>query len=407
MNLFDAHILAADDAAIVAGSFEFHADPDSVWSYLIPANREISLEVNERVIRIRPVMQSFRRADGFYDAESADFTFSSGQITSSVLSNQSSPGHPTTLEAEWTGHSGLLVGTCGAEGEQSSASVMSSIGRLRLRKSFTSDGLHVSLIGEVKGVIVVGGIVPARIPKGSVRIEFTLPWSWIAIRGWSLIWAMPRAENQEPANERLLLDQDPRHFESLMLRAPAGSPLLVGTMSVDGEDPLRRIKPGSPCTHLGTDIDGARISLCPCSNPLRLDTGLFQSPLCTPVVDVIGLGFIAIQQALSESHQGVIELNGSSIGTITLDSDEEREVTRSIKSISASLGISAEGIKLFVRGKAGLQTIRCFGSKVAVSEDPSVADSPVVTFEISVLFPAAFLMVRNRALYRYLGRKFD
>jgi hypothetical protein len=270
-----------------------------------------------------------------------------------------------------------------------------------LRSSLTDGGLWVSLTGEIGGAIFVGSVVPKAIPKGRVDIEFTLPWSWIAIRGWSLIWAMPQAEHVPTPMGGDPNSQDPRHFESLLLRAPAASPILIGTMTLDGRDPLDLATPDTACTHLSAEINETRITIWPCSNLERLSTGLLRTPLCGPFFEIVGLGVTAIEQALAETDEGLIDLRGNRVGTLTFASDDEREITQTIEGVFAVTKRSEMGISLSLRGTAGPLKNYTFGSRVNVPDETEAADiTPIKIFEIDVLIPAALLIVRNRLLRR-------
>jgi hypothetical protein len=266
-----------------------------------------------------------------------------------------------------------------------------------LRSSLTNDGLWVSLTGQIGGAIFIGNVVPKVIPKGRVDIEFTLPWSWIAIRGWSLIWAMPLAENAPTPMERNPHTQDPRHFESLLLRAPAASPILTGTMTLDGRGTLDLARPDATCTHLAADIDETRLSIWPCSTLEHLDTGLLRTPICGPFVEIVGLGFAAMEQVFAETDAGSIELLGNRVGTLTFASDDDREITQTIEAVSASATRSAIGISLSVRGTTGPLRINVFGTRIVdLDEIEAAAITPIERFEINVLIPTALLIVRNR-----------
>jgi hypothetical protein len=80
MYVFDAKIVAADNAALIAGIFVFHPDPDSESTYSNPSATLIAVEINEQVTHIRPVAHAKRRVDGF-EVEGDGMMFSSEKIT--------------------------------------------------------------------------------------------------------------------------------------------------------------------------------------------------------------------------------------------------------------------------------------------------------------------------------------
>ena len=61
MYLFDAKIVAVDGSVLTAGRFAFLPDPDSEIGFAIPETAIIAVEVNERVMYIRPVLQATQR----------------------------------------------------------------------------------------------------------------------------------------------------------------------------------------------------------------------------------------------------------------------------------------------------------------------------------------------------------
>ncbi len=267
MYLFDAKIVAADNSGLAAGRFIFHPDPDSEISFAVPETAIVAVEMNEGVTHIRPVLQATRRWDGFFDVDSSHTVFSSEEITSHILGDRVSPGHAGALEAVWTGPVGILTGPCSGNLSDPAKSMVTSLRRLTLRTSLCDGGLYVSVVGEIGGTIFVGNTPPRATPKGRIEIEFTLSWDWIAIRGWSLIWEMPTRSEPQIKAERKSGGENPRHFESLVFRAPAATPLLKGSMVLDGKDPIERVADDEHCSHLSAHLHEAAITLSPSPAP--------------------------------------------------------------------------------------------------------------------------------------------
>jgi len=122
---------------------------------------------------------------------------------------------------------------------------------------------------------------------------------------------------------------------------------------------------------------------------------------CGPFFTIAGLGSAAIQQLLSATDEGSIKLSGTNLGTVTLESDDEREITQPIESVSASIKRSESGIHLSIRGAVGAARVDVFGIKAVAAAEPDAADIvPIGTFEIEMLIPAALLIVRYQRLRR-------
>lgn len=397
MYLFDAKIVAADNSGLTTGRFVFHPDLNSEIAFAIPETAIVAIEVNERVIHIRPVLQATRRGDGFFDVDNSHIVFSSEKITSQILGDRSSAGHTGSLEAVWTGSVGVLCGPCSGNLDDHANSVLTSLRRLTLRTSLCDGGLYVSIVGEIGGVIFVGNMPPRAAPKGSIEIEFTLSWDWIAIRGWSLIWEMPTASEPQTKAKRKLGSENPCHFESLAFRAPAATPLLKGSMKLDGKDPIQRGEYGKHCSHLSADLHEATITLSPSSTPQQLSSGLFQTPMFGPFLYLAGMGLHAIAEVLSENDEGSIELRARSLGTLTHESDDDKTVSQPIEAVRASVQRSTEGIHLHINGSLGPLTVKIYGEPVA--QEPNAKSVEVAeTFDIEVLIPTALVMVRGLRL---------
>jgi hypothetical protein len=397
MYLFDAKIVAADNSGLTAGRFVFHPDPDSEVAFAVPETAIVAVEVNERVTHIRPVLQATRREDGFFDVDNSHIVFSSEKITSHILGDRVSPGHAGDLEAVWTGSVGLLTGPCSGNLGDPAKSMLTSLRRLTLRTSLCDGGLHVSVIGEIGGVIFVGDTPPRAAPKGRIEIEFTLSWDWIAIRGWSLIWEMPTRAELQIKTERKTGSENPRHFESLVFRAPAATPLLTGSMMLDGKDPIERVADGKHCSHLSADLHEATMTLSPSPAPQQLLNGLFQTPMFGPFVYFAGMGLGAIREVLSENGEGLVELNAQSLGTLTHESGDDKTVSQPIEAIRASVQRSSEGIRLDIKGTLGPLKVEIYGESVAdelYTKGVEAADR----FDIDVLIPAALVTVRGLRL---------
>jgi hypothetical protein len=397
MYVFDAKIVAADGSCLVAGRFVFHRDPDSEIGFAVPETTIVAVEVNERVTHLRPVLQATRRVDGFFEVDSSNIVFSSEKITSHILGDRVSPGHAGALDAVWTGSVGLLTGPCSGNLGDPGKSMLTSLRRLTLRTSLCDDGLHVSVVGEIGGVIFVGNTPPRTTPKGRIEIEFTLPWEWIAARGWSLIWEMAtRSETQIKAEGSSEIG-DPRHFESLVFRAPAATPLLKGSMVMDGKDPIERVADGKPCSHLSADLHEATITLSPSPAPQQLSNGLFQTPMFAPFVYFAGMGLGAIREVLSEDSEGVIELRAQSLGTLTHESGDDKTVSQPIQVVRASVQRSGGGIRVHINGTLGPLRVEIYGEPVAEelhTEGVEAAES----LEIDVFIPAALVIARSLRL---------
>jgi hypothetical protein len=397
MYLFDAKIVAADNSGLTTGRFVFHPDPDSEITFAIPETAIVAVEVNEWTIHIRPVLQATRRRDGFFDVDDSHIVFSSEKITSHILGDRSSAGHTGSLEAVWTGSVGLLRGPCSGNLDDHINSVLASLRRLTLRTSLRDGGLYVSVVGEIGGVIFVGNKPPQAVPKGSIEIEFTLSWDWIAMRGWSLIWQMPTGSEPQTRAKGKLGSENPYHFESLALLAPAATPLLKGSMTLDGKDPIQRGAYGKHCSHLSADLHEATMTLSPSSTPRQLSSGLFQTPMFGPFLYVAGMGLRAIAEVLSENDEGSIELRARSLGALTHESDDERTVSQPIEAVRASVQRSTEGIHLHINGSLGPLRVKIYGEPVA--EEPNTKSVEAAeTFDIKVLIPTALVMVRGLRL---------
>ncbi len=397
MYLFDAKIVAADGSGLAVGQFVFHRDLDSEISFAIPKTTVIAVEVNERVTHIRPVLQATRREDGFFEVDNSHIVFSSEKITSHILGDRVSPGHAGALEAVWTGSVGLLTGPCSGNLGDPGKSMLTSLRRLTLRTSLSDGGLYVSAVGEIGGVIFVGNTPPQTTPKGRIEIEFTLPWEWIAARGWSLIWEMPaRSETQIKAEGRSEIG-DPRHFESLVFRAPAATPLLKGSMVLDGKDPIERVADGKHCSHLSADLHEATITLSPSLPPQQLSNGLFQTPMFAPFVYFAGMGLGAIREVLSENSEGLIELKAQSLGTLTHESGDEKTVSQPIQAVRASVQRSGGGIRLHINGTLGPLRLEIYGESVA-DELRTKGVEAAESFDIDVFIPAALAIARGLRL---------
>ena len=397
MYVFDARIVAADSSCLAAGRFVFHRDPDSEMAFAIPETTIVAVEVNERVIHLRPVLQATRRRDGFFEVDNSRIAFSSEKITSHILGDRGSPSHAGALEAVWTGSVGLLTGPCSGNVSDPANSMLTSLCRLTLRSSLCDGGLCVSVVGEIGGAIFVGNTPPRATPKGRIEIEFMLPWDWIAIRGWSLIWEMPtRSEPQVKAKSKSG-SENPRHFESLVFRAPAATPLLRGSMVLDGKDPMERVADGKHCSYLSADLHEATITLSPSPAPQELSNGMFQTPMSGPFIYFAGMGLGAIREVLSENSEGLIELGAQSLGTLTHESGYDKTVSQPIKALRASVQRSGEGVRLHINGTLGPLRIEIYGESVA-DELHTKGVEAAETCNIDVFIPAALVTVRSLRL---------
>jgi hypothetical protein len=397
MYLFDAKIVAADNSGLTAGRFVFHPDPDSEIAFAVPETAIVAVEVNERVTHIRPVLQATRRWDRFFDVGNSHTVFSSEKITSHILGDWVSPGHAGALEAVWTDSVGILTGQCSGNLDDPAKSMLTSLRRLTLRTSLCDGGLHVSVIGEIGGVIFVGNTPPRATPKGRIEIEFTLSWDWIAIRGWSLIWEMPtRAAPQIKAEGKSGIE-NPRHFEGLVFRAPGATPLLKGSMMLDGRDPIERVASSKQCSYLDADLHEATITFSPSPTPQQLSNGLFQTPMFGPFVYFAGMGLSAIREVLSENDEGLIELRAQSLGTLTHESGDDKTVSQPIAAIRASVQRSGEGIRLHINGTLGPLKVEVHGESVAGEPNTKGVEAAEV-LDIDVFIPAALVTVRGLRL---------
>jgi hypothetical protein len=393
MSVFDAKIVAADGSCLATGRFVFHRDPGSEIGIAIPVTTIVAIEVNEGVTHLRPVLKATRRGDGFFEVDESPIVFSSEKITSHILGDRVSPGHAGVLEAVWTGSVGLLTGLCSGNLSEPAKSILLSLRRLTLRTSLCDGGLCVSVVGEIGGTIFVGNAPPRATPKGRVEIEFTLCWDWIAIRGWSLIWEMPTRSEPQITAERKSGTENPRHFESLVFRAPAATPLLKGSMMLDGKDPIERATEGKHCSHLSADLHEATITLSPSPAPQQLSNGLFQTPIFGPFVYFAGMGLGAIRELLSESGEGFMELRARSLGTLIHESGDDRTVSQPVETVQASVRRSGEGIRLHINGTLGPLRVEMYGESVAEELQLKGVEA-AESFEIDAFIPAALAIVR-------------
>jgi hypothetical protein len=272
-----------------------------------------------------------------------------------------------------------------------------SLHRLTLRTSLCDGGLYVSVVGEIGGTIFVGNTPPRVTPKGRIEIEFTLSWDWIAIRGWSLIWEMPTRSEPQITAKRKSGSENPRHFENLVFRAPAATPLLKGSMMLDGKDPIERATEGKHCSHLSADLHEATITLSPSPALQQLSNGLFQTPIFGPFVYFAGMGLGAIREVLSESGKGLIELRAQSLGTLTHESGDDKTVSQPIEAVQASVQRSGEGIRLHINGTLGPLRVEIYGESVAEELHLKGVEA-AESFDVDVFIPAALVIVRGLRL---------
>ena len=401
MHVFDARVVAVDGAALVAGTLTFFPNADNATAPVRDPAALLSVEIGEHVTHIQPVSRALQRADGFFDVEYGGARFSSEKITSRTLAPLSTPNLGGQQETVWTRASGILhlprTWDQGALGSY----LHSSLGRLRFLSSLSEDGLDIWLSGEIDGVVFVGNSAPESMPKGRVEIAFTLPWSWIAIRGWQLLWAMPQTENATTMEVGKSCSEDARNFRSLLLHASGARALIAGTFGANCAAPPRAPEQAMQCTHFVIDIEGSYMRLQPYSGVERLSTGLVRSKYIGPFIDIVGLGLHAISVVLEEADEGTMEIRSNGAGTITIESGEDRQITQPIELIVASMKRSETGISLSITGAAGPLRIEIFGERVTAGEEQSEAiPQPIESFAIMALIPISLLRVRYHRLLR-------
>jgi hypothetical protein len=395
MYLYDAQIVSADSAALVQGRFSFHPDLDSETTFAIPETDFLAVEINERVMHVRPVSRAMQREDGFFDVDETGTSFSSEQVTSHVLGDRTSPGFVCALEAVWTGRAGTLRGACQSSSDRPPERATTSLKHLTLRSRLTDVGLQVWLAGEIGGAIFVGNAPPKVFPKGRIEIEFVLSWAWIAVRGWSLLWEMRKAPDQGVQTHNIS-SADSRHFYSIALCSNGARPLLVGAMDLHGRDAIGNIAPDACCSHLVTYIDPTSITVQRASQPRRLANGMFAVSTHAPFVQLSVLGLAAIFGTLSESDEGYIEATGTSLGTVTHESDEDKETSQPIVALCVSIQRSVEGIHLHIENTLGTLKVRAFGKMVESAQQAGTPELAGATkISVDVLLPTALLIARD------------
>jgi len=401
MHVFDARVVAVDGAALVAGTLTFFPNADNATAPVREPAELLSVEIGKHVMHIRPVSRALQRADGFFDVEYGGARFSSEKITSTMLAPLRTLNLGGRQETVWAGASGILHLPCTLDQGARGNYLHSSLGRLRFLSSLSEDGLEIWLSGEIDGVVFVGNTAPESMPKGHVEITFTLPWSWIALKGWQLLWAMPQTENETTMAVEEAYGEDARNFRSLLLHAPSAQALIAGTFHANCAGPSNPHEQALQCTHFVVDIEDSYIRLQPHSGLERLPTGLARSNYIGPFIAIVGLGLRAMSEVLEEADEGTLEIRSNSAGTITVESDEDRQITQPIELIRASIERGETGISLSITGAAGPLRIEIYGERVTADEEQGEAiPQPIESFAITALIPISLLRIRYNDLLR-------
>ena len=212
---------------------------------------------------------------------------------------------------------------------------------------------------------------------------------------------MPQTENETTMTVEEAYGEDARNFRSLLLHAPSAQALIAGTFHANRAGPSNPHERAMQCTHFVVDIEDSYIRLQPHSGLERLPTGLVRSNCIGPFIAIVGLGLRAISEVLEEADEGTLEIRSNSAGTITVESDEDRQITQPIELIRASIERGETGISLSITGAAGPLRIEIYGARVTADEGQGEAiPQPIESFTITALIPISLLRIRYNDLLR-------